>query len=115
MSDGFRLDRAEIYNWGTFNGRVWTIVANGETTLMTGDVGSGKSSAGDALQTLLVPPRRVAYNKAADEAARERSVSSYVRGQYSNNIDEETKKPSLSSCVAPIATRRFWRCFAIGI
>ncbi len=91
-SDGFRLDRAEIFNWGTFNGRIWTIVANGETTLMTGDVGSGKSSAGDALQTLLVPPRRVAYNKAADEAARERSVSSYVRGQYSNNIDQETKK-----------------------
>jgi uncharacterized protein YPO0396 len=91
-SDGFRLDRAEIFNWGTFNGRIWTIVANGETTLMTGDVGSGKSSAGDALQTLLVPPRRVAYNKAADEAARERTVASYVRGQYSNNIDEETKK-----------------------
>lgn len=92
VSDGFRLDRAEIFNWGTFNGRIWTIVANGETTLMTGDVGSGKSSAGDALQTLLVPPRRVAYNKAADEAARERTVASYVRGQYSNNIDEETKK-----------------------
>ncbi len=91
-SDGFRLDRAEVFNWGTFNGRVWTIVANGETTLMTGDVGSGKSSAGDALQTLLVPPRKVAYNKAADEAARERTVASYVRGQYSNNIDEETKK-----------------------
>lgn len=91
-SDGFRLDHAEIFNWGTFNGRVWTIVANGETTLMTGDVGSGKSSAGDALQTLLVPPRRVAYNKAADEAAKERTVYSYVRGQYSNNIDEETKK-----------------------
>lgn len=91
-NDGFRLDRAEIFNWGTFNGRIWTIVANGETTLMTGDVGSGKSSAGDALQTLLVPPRRVAYNKAADEAARERTVASYVRGQYSNNIDEETKK-----------------------
>jgi uncharacterized protein YPO0396 len=92
VNDGFRLDRAEIYNWGTFNGRVWTIVAGGETTLMTGDVGSGKSSAGDALQTLLVPPRRIAYNKAADEAARERTAYSYVRGQYSNNIDEETKK-----------------------
>ena len=90
--DGFRLDRAELFNWGTFTGRIWTIVANGETTLMTGDIGSGKSSAGDALQTLLVPPRRVAYNKAADEAAKERTVYSYVRGQYSNNIDEETKK-----------------------
>lgn len=92
VDDGFRLERAEVFNWGTFNGRVWTIVANGETTLMTGDVGSGKSSAGDALQTLLVPPRRVAYNKAADEGARERTVASYVRGQYSNNIDEVTKK-----------------------
>jgi uncharacterized protein YPO0396 len=90
--DGFRLHRAEIFNWGTFTGRVWTIVANGCTALMTGDVGSGKSSAGDALQTLLVPPRRVAYNKAADEAARERTVYSYVRGQFSNKIDEETKK-----------------------
>jgi uncharacterized protein YPO0396 len=89
---GFRLEKAEVFNWGTFNGRIWTIVAGGETTLMTGDVGSGKSSAGDALQTLLVPPRRVAYNKAADEAARERTAYSYVRGQYSNNIDEETKR-----------------------
>ena len=79
---GFRLQRLEVYNWGTFDGEVWTLDLAGATSLLTGDVGSGKSTLVDAIITLLVPPRRVTYNKAADASAKERSLNSYVRGYY---------------------------------
>ena len=62
---GFRLQRLEVYNWGTFDGRVWTLQADGNNALLTGDIGSGKSTLVDAVTTLLVPSQRVAYNKAA--------------------------------------------------
>ena len=52
---GFRLQRLEVYNWGTFDGEVWTLDLAGATSLLTGDVGSGKSTLVDAIITLLVP------------------------------------------------------------
>ncbi len=79
---GFRLAKLEVFNWGTFDGKVWTFSPGGETALLTGDVGSGKSTLVDALTTLLVSPRKVAYNKAADSSAKERSITSYVRGYF---------------------------------
>lgn len=86
---GFRLQRLEVYNWGTFHQKVWTLELNGDTSLLTGDVGSGKSTLVDAILTLLVPPRRVTYNKAADSSARERSLTSYVRGYYGQKRTED--------------------------
>ena len=79
---GFRLQRLEVYNWGTFDSRVWTLEPNGENALLTGDIGSGKSTLVDAVTTLLVPAQRVAYNKAAGAEARERTLRSYVLGYY---------------------------------
>ncbi|SEO78343.1 ATP-binding protein [Propionispora vibrioides] len=79
---GFRLHKLEVYNWGTFDGQVWTFTPKGQTALLTGDVGSGKSTLVDALSTLLVSPRKVTYNKAADSSAKERSVASYVKGYF---------------------------------
>jgi len=79
---GFRLDRFELLNWGTFDRRVWRLEAHGDNTLLTGDIGSGKSTLVDAISTLLVPPQRLAYNKAAGAGARERSLRSYVLGHY---------------------------------
>lgn len=79
---GFRLDRLEVYNWGTFHQHVWTLSADAENVLVTGDIGSGKSTLVDAVTTLLVPPQRVAYNKAAGAEARERTLRSYVLGYY---------------------------------
>ena len=52
---GFRLQRLEVFNWGTFDGRVWVLRAEGRNTLLTGDIGSGKSTLVDAVTTLLVP------------------------------------------------------------
>ena len=39
---GFRLHRLEVFNWGTFNGRVWTLALDGRNHLLTGDIGSGE-------------------------------------------------------------------------
>ena len=71
---GFRLLRLEVFNWGTFDGRVWTLFADGRNALLTGDIGSGKSTLVDAVTTLLVPAQRVAYNKAAGADSRERRM-----------------------------------------
>ncbi len=86
---GFRLERFEVFNWGTFDQHIWRIEANGENALLTGDIGSGKSTLVDALTTLLVPAHRVVFNKAAGAETRERSLASYVRGYYKSEKDDE--------------------------
>ncbi len=79
---GFRLHTLEVYNWGTFHKKVWRLDLNSRNGLLTGDIGSGKSTLVDAVTTLLVPAHRVAYNKAAGADTRERSLRSYVQGFY---------------------------------
>ncbi len=86
---GFRLQRLEVLNWGTFDTRVWTLRADGRNTLLTGDIGSGKSTLVDAVTTLLVPAHRVAYNKAAGADTRERTLRSYVLGHYKAERNEQ--------------------------
>ena len=85
---GFRLHRLEIFNWGTFDKRVWTLRLNGKNGLLTGDIGSGKSTLVDAVTTLLVPSRRIAYNKAAGAGTKERTLRSYVQGYYKSERQE---------------------------
>lgn len=87
---GYRLSRLEIYNWGTFDGLVWTLQLDGKNCLLTGDIGSGKSTVVDALTTLLIPAHRIAYNKAAGADSRERSLRSYVLGHYKSERNEVT-------------------------
>ena len=60
------------------------------TALLTGDIGSGKSTLVDAITTLLVPAQRIAYNKAAGADARERTLRSYVLGHYKSERNEVT-------------------------
>ena len=79
---GYRLHRVEVLNWGTFHRQVWRLNAGGSNCLVTGDIGSGKSTLVDAITTLLVPAQRITYNKAAGADARERSLRSYVLGHY---------------------------------
>lgn len=86
---GFRLQKLQVYNWGTFDRVVWTLGLGGRNCLLTGDTGSGKSTLVDALTTLLVPANRIAYNRAAD-AVRERDLRSYVLGYYKSTHNEET-------------------------
>jgi uncharacterized protein YPO0396 len=85
---GFRLHRLELYNWGTFHHHVWPLAPSGDNVLVTGDIGSGKSTLVDAITTLLVPPQRILYNKAAGAEARERNLRSYVLGYYKSERGE---------------------------
>lgn len=85
---GFRLHRFEVFNWGTFNGKVWSLQPQGDNTLLTGDIGSGKSTLVDAITTLLVPAQKIVYNKAAGAETRERSLKSYVLGYYKSERTE---------------------------
>lgn len=86
---GFRLARFEVYNWGTFDNHVWIVPLAGENGLLTGDIGSGKSTLVDALTTLLVPTNRIVFNKAAGAESKERSLASYVRGHYKSEKNEQ--------------------------
>jgi len=86
---GFRLQRFELFNWGTFDQHIWNIKPNGENALLTGDIGSGKSTVVDALTTLLVPPKKIIYNKAAGAEGKERNLRSYVRGHYKSEKDAD--------------------------
>ncbi len=79
---GFRLHRLEVLNWGTFHNKVYTLNLNGQNSLLTGDIGSGKSTLVDAVTTLLVPAHRISYNKAAGADSKERSLRSYVMGYF---------------------------------
>ena len=87
---GFRLHRLEVFNWGTFDSRVWTLNPGGKNALLTGDIGSGKSTLVDAVTTLLVPAHRIAYNKAAGADSKERTLRSYVLGHYKSERNEIT-------------------------
>lgn len=92
---GYRLHRLEVYNWGTFGRRVWTFKLDGNNALLTGDIGSGKSTLVNAVTTLLIPPQRITYNKAAGAETKERSLRSYVLGFYKSERNETgpTAKP----------------------
>ena len=62
---------------------------NGRNGLLTGDIGSGKSTLVDAVTTLLVPPGKIRYNKAAGAEKKERSLRSYVLGYYKSERSDE--------------------------
>src|SRR5215471_8345436 len=95
-SSGFRLHHLEVYNWGTFNQRIWRITPSGGTALLTGINGSGKSTMADALLTLLVPFTRRTYNQAAGtEKHRERNEGTYVRGAWSKQKDRESSSANV--------------------
>jgi len=98
-SAGFRLERFEFLNWGTFDKNVWKIEPRGHNALLTGEIGSGKSTVVDALTTLLVAPQRIIYNKAAGADTRERTLASYVRGYY------KTEKDAAQFAARPVALR----------
>lgn len=96
---GFRLQRLELLNWGTFDGGVRTFRLDGETSLLTGDIGSGKSTVVDAVTTLLLPAHRIEYNKAAGAQKKERTLMSYVRGYH------KSERTAAGDSSKPVALR----------
>lgn len=96
---GYRLERLEVFNWGTFDKHVWSLKLNGRNNLVTGDIGSGKTTLVDAVTTLLVPAQRVAYNRAAGASSRERNLRSYVLGHY------KTERSDSGTAARPVGLR----------
>jgi uncharacterized protein YPO0396 len=88
---GFRLQYLEVLNWGTFDKVRWKIEPGGHNALLTGDIGSGKSTLVDALTCLLVPHNKIVFNKAAGAEGKERNLLSYVKGEYKKEKQEITK------------------------
>jgi len=92
---GFRLKRLEMYNWGTFHQKVECLVPEGRWSLLVGGNGTGKSTAVDALRTLLVPPASLTYNDATTGKKKDRTRKSYIRGTYGSESQEETATAAL--------------------
>ena len=88
---GFRLQEFELYNWGTYDKQVVKFSLAKRNALLTGDIGSGKSTIVDALTTLLVPHQKITFNKAAGAESKERTLKSYVLGEYKSAQDENLK------------------------
>ncbi len=88
LLQGYRLSRLEVYNWGTFDGAVHSVRPRGNTTLLVGENGCGKSTLVDALLTLLVRPQTRNYNVAAGAMKNERDERTYIRGAYDRTIGE---------------------------
>ncbi len=89
---GFRLQYMEVYNWGTFDSKVFKIQPKGNNSLLTGANASGKSTYIDALLTLMVPSKKDRfYNQSSGvEKKGDRTEETYVLGHF-GNIQEEGK------------------------
>ncbi|RFM30146.1 ATP-binding protein [Deminuibacter soli] len=89
---GFRLQYMEVFNWGTFDEIVHRIKPMGETSLLTGANGSGKTTFVDALLTLIVPEKKYRfYNQSSgSEKKGDRTEESYVQGGYGSVNSEST-------------------------
>ena len=89
---GFRLQYMEVYNWGTFDEKVFRINPKGNNSLLTGANASGKSTYIDALLTLIVPVKKDRfYNQSSGvEKKGDRTEETYVLGHF-GNIQEEGK------------------------
>ena len=87
---GFRLQYMEVYNWGTFNEKVFRINPKGNNSLLTGANASGKSTYIDALLTLIVPAKKDRfYNQSSGvEKKGDRTEETYVLGHYGNILEE---------------------------
>jgi uncharacterized protein YPO0396 len=91
FNSGYHFQYLEILNWGTFHQKVWRIEPGGANALLTGDIGSGKSTLVDAITTLLVPNHRITYNKAAGAEGKERTLRTYIKGEYKKEKSEVTQ------------------------
>lgn len=89
---GFRLQYMEVYNWGTFDEKVFRINPVGNNSLLTGANASGKSTYIDALLTLMVPAKKDRfYNQSSGvDKKGDRTEETYVLGHY-GSIQEEGK------------------------
>src|SRR5688572_11285991 len=90
---GYRLRYMEVFNWGTFNSKVYRLQTNGKTSLLTGANGSGKTTLIDALLTILVPGNKRFYNQSSGaEIKKERDENSYFWGYHGKTYSESEER-----------------------
>lgn len=95
---GYRLEKLELSNWGTFDstkGRIHVVKPGGSTTLLIGQNGSGKSTLVDALLTLFVRPVVRNYNVAAGGHKTERDERTYIKGAYDRRSRDEDNRAEI--------------------
>jgi uncharacterized protein YPO0396 len=94
---GFRLQYMELYNWGTFDKKVFRVSPKSNNSLLTGANGSGKTTFVDALLTLLVPLKKDRfYNQSSGvEKKGDRTEESYVLGYY-GDIQKEGSSETIA-------------------
>ncbi|WP_417369858.1 ATP-binding protein [Gelidibacter japonicus] len=95
----------EVFNWGTFDKKVFRINPQGNNSLLTGANASGKSTYIDALLTLMVPAKRDRfYNQSSGvDKKGDRTEETYVLGHY-GNIQEEGKTSTSTQKLRDIST-----------
>lgn len=89
----FFMRRLSVYNWGTFS-KVHTIRFADDGALLIGPSGAGKSTLLDAISAMIVPPKKVHFNAAAEEGDRrghDRTIASYVRGAWADRGDSDSR------------------------
>lgn len=96
-SAGFRLNYLQVYNWGTFDEKIYTLDPATQSSLLTGANGSGKTTIVDALLTLMVPSTQRFYNQSSGaEKKKERTEESYVEGHFGRTQDEDSYASKVS-------------------
>ena len=95
---GFKLDYMEVWNWGTFNDKVYRMTPHGNNSLLTGANASGKSTLIDALLALLVPlQNKRFYNQSSGaEKKGNRTDITYFFGNYGQQQEGESGATSLN-------------------
>lgn len=94
---GFKLDYMEVWNWGTFNDKVFRLSPQGNNALLTGANASGKSTLIDALLTLLVPLKRQRFYNQSSGAEKKgnRTEETYFFGVYGQKQEGDAGVSSL--------------------
>jgi uncharacterized protein YPO0396 len=93
IDEQFRMQRLSVYNWGTFS-KIHTVQFAVDGILLMGPSGAGKSTLLDAISAMIVPPKKVHFNAAAEEGERrgpDRTLSSYVRGAWADRGDADSR------------------------
>ncbi|MDR2198073.1 MAG: ATP-binding protein [Deltaproteobacteria bacterium] len=92
LEDQFRLERFQVFNWGTFH-NYHDIPVPRKGFLFLGSSGSGKTTLLDAVSTMLNPHASVEYNTSARDARKnDRTLTSYVRGAWAAKTDGESRE-----------------------
>lgn len=102
---GYRLDRLEVLNWGTFDKSVWTFELGGANGLLTGDIGSGKSTVVDAITTLLLPANRILTTRPPAPMPGNVACGPMSSGTTSPSVARPAGPPGPSGCGGPTRTR----------